>query len=166
MSSISGITPFIEPPVPPVGLPPENGLAIARNVVTDAQSISSDLQSGDLASAQQAFNSLSQLVGSVAAPGTTPALTALGNALQSGNVSAAKSALAQFGKDLVGNLQKVASHSAGNPGVVKGIDTLIASLDSIPGVTGSPTPVAQSAGSNSGSGAATQSGSNALNVIA
>jgi hypothetical protein len=166
MSSISGITPFVESPVPPVGLQPNSGLPIATRAVTDVGSINSALQSGDLGSALQTFNSLSQLVGSVTAPGTTPALTALGQALQSGNASAAKSALSLFSKNLVASLQNIGSQYADKPGVVKRIDTLVASLESIPGVTGSPAPVAQSAGSNSGIGAATQSGSNALNVIA
>jgi hypothetical protein len=101
--------------------------------VSDLQAISSDLQSGDLTSAQQTFNSLSQLVGSVESPGSSPALSALGSALQSGNTAGASKALASFATNLVSILQKFATNQAAHPGAVKQIDNLIANLDTIPG---------------------------------
>ena len=164
MSSISGISQGIaaEPLVPPITSGTGGEYSTASTVVSDLQAISSDLQSGDTASAQQTYASLSQLVGSVESPGSTPALTALGTALQSGNTSAASKALTTFAQNLVGILQKFATNHAGHPGAVKQIDNLISSLESIPGVS---TGTAAGATDNTG-GSGTSSGSNALNVIA
>jgi hypothetical protein len=164
MSSISGISnaAALGPLIPPSSGSPTS-FSTASTAVSDAQSISADLQSGNLAAAQQTYSSLTQLVRSVNPSGPTPALDALGQALQSGNVANASKALSRFGKNLAQFLHRVAGNHASQPGAVQQLDSLIANLESIPGVSAASANNS-SAGANASSGGNASSG--ALNLIA
>lgn len=154
--SISGVSsctgPFIPPPSNSSG-----SFSNASTAVSDVQSISSDLQSGNVAAAQQTFSSLSQLITSTNPAGPHPALTALGKALSSGNIAGATQALSWFGKNLAQFFQRVATNYSSQPAAVQQLDNLVASLDAIPGV---------SASSPNGANTANSNVNNPLNVVA
>ena len=153
ISGVSGCTgPFIPPPANSGG-----SFNNASAAVSDVQSISSDLQSGNVAAAQQTFGSLSQLITSTNPHGPHPALTALGKALSAGNIAGATQALSWFGKNLAQFFQRIATNYSSQPTAVQQLDSLVASLDAIPGV---------SASSPNGANTASSSVRNPLNVVA
>jgi hypothetical protein len=167
MSAISGISLNTIQEVPQTPQAPVNGYGIASGVVDGLQAINSALQSGDAATAEQAYGSLSQLLGSVNSGSPGPALSALGQALQSGNIPAAEKALTAVSNNILGILQAhaAAQQAAGNTGGVTRTDALITQLEAIPGVTGSSAAAANSANPPTGTDSSA-GGPGGLNVVA
>ncbi|HLW69263.1 MAG TPA: hypothetical protein VKS22_01435 [Candidatus Binataceae bacterium] len=165
MSAISAISLHTVPEItqPPVA----NGYSTASAVVNSLQSISSALQSGDVATAEQAYGSLSQLLGSVNSGSPGPALTALGQALQKGNISAAEKALSAVSNNILGILQAHAATqgAAGNSSGVTRIDALISQLETIPGVSANTASSASIANPPADNGASA-GGPGGVNVVA
>jgi hypothetical protein len=97
-------------------------------------------------------------------------LTALGQALKSGNASSARQALATLAKDAAIILQNraAAQTTAGNAGTVTRLDALITTLDAIPGVTtaGASASSANSTISADAGNGRQQGSSRGINVIA
>src|SRR5271163_2727461 len=127
MSAVSGISLNAIQEVPQAPQAPVNGYSIASGVVNDLQAINSALQAGDVTTAEQAYGSLSELLGSVNSGGPGPALSALGQALQAGNIPAAEKALTAVSNNILGILQThaAAQQAAGNTGGFTRTDALI-----------------------------------------
>ena len=145
----------------------------AQEINQDFKKLSSSLQAGDLAAAQQAYSAMQQLLpnqsqsGQPATSGTSPIgsdFKALGQALQSGDLSSAQSAFSQLKTDLSQNGSTVAgSLIKGLRGHHHGHHHVSSSTDSDSSSSASSSSSATSTTDGSGS-----SGSNgtSLNLLA